>query len=222
MRGVDHIGTIGYEVTHYTIGNETDHTIGGSFAIGYDFSKQFNIPIRTELEYSIYSKAKAEKQYATGAFIPGEVLKDNQTYRIQTLLVNAYWDIKTNTKFTPYLSASLGMAFIKTGFGRSHYNTLDPNDPIWDRVYDEWEQPDAYNDYGKKTVTNFAWGLGVGVGYEINENWTLDLGYRFMNLGKVKTGTVSLIDDDGILNTCYTKTNHLYQHQFSFGVRYTF
>ncbi len=139
MRGVDHILTEEYngpQYYHYTIGNDTDHTIGGSFAIGYDFNK-FNIPIRTELEYSIYSKAKAEKQYATGEHIIGEVLKDNQTYKIQTLLVNAYWDIKTNIKFTPYLSASLGMAFIKTGFGRSHYNTLDPSDPIWDRVYDE-------------------------------------------------------------------------------------
>lgn len=222
MRGVDHVGTMGDSVDHYIIGNDTDHTIGGAFAIGYDFNKQFNVPIRTELEYSIYSKAKAEKQYATGAFIPGEILKDNQTYRIQTLLLNAYWDINTDTKFTPYLGVSLGMAFVKTGFGRSHHNILNPSDPVFNDPNVEWEEPDTYKDWGKKTVTNFAWGLSAGVGYDITDNWTIDLGYRFLNLGKVKTGISSLTNDDGVLNTGYTKTNHLYQHQFTLGVRYTF
>ncbi len=43
-----------------------------------------------------------------------------------------------------------------------------------------------------------------------------------MNLGKVKTETVSSVDNYGIFNSAYVKTDHLYQHQFSFGVRYTF
>lgn len=214
MRNVNHDslgeeGSYGWIFTNYHIGNDTDDAFGGSFAIGYDFNKQYDIPVRTELEYSLFSKVKAEKHYPLSQFIEGEMLTDDQTYKIQSLFLNLYWDIENSSRFTPYIGGGIGVGFIKTGFGRHHYN-IDLSSP-------GYEEEDRYRDLGKRTETNFIWNLGVGVGYEINDNWVVDLGYRFVNLGSVTTATYVTPD-----SFTTTKTDHLYQHQFSLGIRYTF
>ena len=182
------------------IGSKTDDTFGGSIAIGYDFDKKFGVPIRAELEYAGFSKAEAEKTYGDDDYTS----KMKQTFGIQTLFVNAYWDIDTGTQFTPYVGAGLGMAFIRTKFKDSGYEYADPDD--------SWSEST-----GSKNVTNFAWNVGAGLGYDITENWTMDVGYRFVGLGSVKTKTYR--DDDYEM---YGKTSNLYQHQVAVGIRYTF
>lgn len=180
--------------------SETDDTFGGSIAVGYDFDKKFGVPIRAELEYAGFSQAEAQKTYRDD-YLGTHKLK--QTYDIQTLFVNAYWDINTGTQFTPYLGAGLGMGFINT---KLRYNgDLDPyiDGPI---------------STGSKTITNFAWNIGAGIGYDITENWTLDAGYRFVGLGSVKTKTKTFDDELDV----YGKTSNLYQHQIAVGVRYSF
>lgn len=183
-------------------GSRTDDTFGGSIAIGYDFDKKFGVPIRAELEYAGFSKAETQKSYGDEDFTS----KMKQTFGIQTLFANAYWDINTGTKFTPYVGAGLGMAFINTKFKDSGYDNADPDD--------------SWNDStGSKNVTNFAWNVGAGLGYDFTENWTMDIGYRFVGLGSVKTKTYSSSEDDFAM---YGKTSNLYQHQIAVGVRYTF
>lgn len=188
------------EPTTYQVGNKTDNVFGGSLAVGYDFEKAFDTPLRVELEYSLFSRASAERRFAYGEFIDDEDLTREQTYRIQTLFFNAYWDFDTGTDFTPYIGAGLGMAFIKTEANSRGENPLEGS----------WNM-----DFGSKTVTNFAWNLGLGLGYDISDSWTLDVGYRFVGLGSAKTNTYPG-------DTIHMKTDDLYQHQFSFGVRYTF
>jgi opacity protein-like surface antigen len=181
------------------IGSKTDDAFGGSLAIGYDFDKRFGVPIRAELEYAGFSKVEAKRSYSVD---PTDSAKMKQTFGIQTLFVNAYWDINTGTQFTPYLGAGLGMAFINTKF-------TDKGD---DTIEGPWNEST-----GSKNVTNFAWNVGAGLGYDFTENWTLDVGYRFVGLGSVKTKSYS--DDDYKM---YGKTDNLYQHQFAVGIRYTF
>lgn len=179
------------------IGDKTDDTFGGALAIGYDFDKKFGVPIRAELEYAGFSEAEAKKTFHDG----GDSHRLKQKFNIQTLFVNAYWDIDTGTQFTPYVGAGLGMAFIRT---KLNYNGED--------AASTWGAST-----GSKNVTNFAWNVGLGLGYDISENWTLDAGYRFVGLGSAKTKTFS---ESGL--DIHGKTSDLYQHQFSLGVRYTF
>ena len=183
-------------------GSRTDDTFGASIAIGYDFEKKFDVPIRAELAYAGFSKAETQKTYGDDDYTS----KMKQTFGIQTLVVNAYWDINTGTRFTPYLGAGLSMAFIKTKCKDSGYEYADPDD--------------SWNDStGSRNVTNFAWNVGAGLGYDITESWTLDIGYRFVGLGPVKTKTYSSFEDDFAM---HGKTDNLYQHQFAVGARYTF
>jgi len=182
------------------VGNKTDDTFGGSIAIGYDFDKKFGVPVRAEIEYAAFSEAEAKRSFTTND--EHETLK--QKLNIQTLFLNAYWDINTGTQFTPYIGAGIGMGFIGTKGSERGYDVNDPDD--------SWG-----GSTGSKTVTNFAWNVGAGLGYDITDNWSLDVGYRFVGLGSVKTKSFRDGDDK-----IYGKTDNLYQHQFAVGVRYTF
>jgi opacity protein-like surface antigen len=193
----------------FNIGNKIDSAFGCSFAIGYDFEKKFDIPIRTEIEYSIQSNIDAERSFT---FLDSDGISmdtDNwkQTLGIQTLFVNAYWDINTETKFTPYLGAGLGLGIIKTKFSGSGWNKGN------------WSE----SNLGSNTETNFAWNAGAGLGYDVTDNWTIDGGYRFVGLGSVKTSTHT--DSSSSFSSyshIYSNVNNLFQHQLSLGVRYTF
>jgi opacity protein-like surface antigen len=39
------------------------------------------------------------------------------------------------------------------------------------------------------TINNFAWNVGVGVGFEISKGMILDVGYRYVDLGKLRLDT---------------------------------
>ena len=186
-------------------GNKSDNTFGGSIAIGYDFDKRFDVPIRTEIEYAFFSQAEIKHD---GFMDPGvEYGRVKHQYDIQTLFWNTYFDINTGTKFTPYIGAGIGLAFIDYRYD-VHYIALGSETA---------NQSPATS----KMNTNFAWNIGAGVGYDITDNWTIDAGYRFVSFGSVSTKTK--YDGDEKADWSYKgKTDNLYQHQFAVGVRYTF
>ncbi|ELM3723347.1 porin family protein [Edwardsiella piscicida] len=82
---------------------------------------------------------------------------------LQTLMVNGYYDIKTGTPFTPYVGAGIGYA-----------NVSLKNDMNGDNV--------------QSNSNNFAWSVGTGVIYNVNERLDLDLGYKYLDAGKASAG----------------------------------
>jgi opacity protein-like surface antigen len=193
LKGTEEAGT----PSSVGFGNHTDSAFGGSIAIGYDFEKQFSVPVRAEVEYAGFSQVEAKKRF----FADGDSITGKQTYNIHTIFANAYFDIDTSTLVTPYVGAGLGMAFVTSNFkGR------DDEDGEWVRIV------------GAKTKTNFAWNVGAGVGLDFTDNITLDVGYRFVGLGSAKTNTGHGEEH----YTIHGETDNLYQHQFSTGVRLTF
>lgn len=74
--------------------------------------------------------------------------------RAQALMFNAYYDFYTKTPFTPYISAGMGGARLKLGTEEQAIHQ-----------------------------TEFAWQLGFGVSYEINEHFAADFGYRYIDYG---------------------------------------
>lgn len=194
------------EPIHFSLGNKNDSTFGGSFAIGYDFEKKFSIPVRAEIEYAIFSNADAKKSFLVpdrnGTDIDTDIWKFK--FGVQTLFLNAYWDINTGTKFTPYVGAGFGMGIIKHKADVDGWNPGDRD--FSDHIF-------------SKTKSTFAWNLGAGLGYDINDNWTIDAGYRFVWLGSVKSNTTL---PDGSNEHRIEAKSKLYQHQISIGIRYTF
>ncbi|MBQ9271317.1 MAG: porin family protein [Alphaproteobacteria bacterium] len=104
--------------------------------------------------------------------------------RTQALMFNAYYDFNTKTSFTPYVGFGLGGARMKLSGG--------------DRAIHQ---------------TELAWQLGLGVAYEINEHFTADLGYRYIDYGD--------FSDYLIVGENKTKVEAK-ANEIMLGIRYTF
>ena len=76
----------------------------------------------------------------------------------QSLFLNAYYDIDTRTKFTPYVGGGIGYAKIEGSMSMPGMNISEDD-------------------------TNFAWQLGAGVAYAVNKNISVDFGYRYTGMG---------------------------------------
>ncbi len=70
------------------------------------------------------------------------------------------------------------------------------------------------------TRTELAWGAGAGVAYPITPNLSLDLAYKYLDLGEMQTGTTATaLGVSGAVNA--TKAD-LQAHTVTLGVRWTF
>ena len=149
---------------------------GGHYAAGVKARA-----IRAEIEWNHYQDAK-RKAYG-------------ERFRLQnhSLMLNAYYDLNTCTKWTPYIGAGMGIAMLK-------FTEKDMEDgwKVSDRAY------------------NFAWQVGAGVAYDLTKNVALDAGYRYINSG-------SAISRKETWNGGYDKyKTNAASHEIYFGARYTF
>lgn len=180
--------------------SEKDSSFGGAIAIGYDFNPNFKTPVRMEVEYAMRSESEGE--YSDAFYIDSDLYRDSGTMKfdIQSVFLNFFYDIETGTAFTPYVGGGLGVAIIDAeGELKLSENGV--------RIYD---------DSASDSVTNFAFNLALGVGYDVNEFFTLDLGYRYADFGNAETGDV------GVAPLEVKGEADLIAHEVLLGLRYTF
>ena len=167
-----------------------------SAAIGFDFSKVSKVNARAELEYTYKDKATFAPNISSAIFkgFPSFLVNELRT---QSLMLNGYYDFKNKSKFTPYLSAGVGVSRIENKvsinpefFGDSENITTDTNN-------------------------NFTWTAGAGIAYKVTENVALDLAYRYVDAGE--TDVSQSIGGIKLKNTA-----DLVSHDYSLGVRYNF
>ena len=87
-------------------------------------------------------------------------------------MLNAYYDFKNSTDFTPYLSAGLGYAYISqktSNIFKINVNSLTI--PLWSRSH---------------ATNNFAWSAGAGIKYSINQDFSFDLSYKYLDAGQAE------------------------------------
>lgn len=102
--------------------------------------------------------------------------------------VNAYYDIDTmGNGFRPYIGAGIGVARVSssitaaqtaTGFTSATTNTTNTTAPA---------NGDAAFTAVRKNGVNFAFNLAAGVIYDINDQFYINLGYKYLNLGKARS-----------------------------------
>ena len=100
-----------------------------------------------------------------------------------SVMANAYFDYLTCTPWTPYVGAGIGSAYLKADGGEE-----------------------------AKSVYNLAWQVMAGVAYDINSHWTVDAGYRYADLGRIRQNF-----GDGNVAKLTAR-----DHEIMLGVRYTF
>ena len=103
---------------------------------------------------------RLETEYNTGKTAHKKVVEGmaKANLRTESILVNAYWDINTCSRFTPYVSAGAGLAKLNL-----RVKTLGP--------------------VLKSNPSNFAWQVGAGVSYAATDSIDVDLGYRYVDTG---------------------------------------
>jgi opacity protein-like surface antigen len=134
--------------------------------------------------------------YATPMKYKGSVAAPGDTTaKIQpsTALVNGYLDLGTWYRMSPYIGAGAGTAYVRV----SDY--AGPTPPLsGDTAKNQW---------------NFAWAGMAGVAYAISHNLMMDVGYRYLNIGDVKTGS----DASGAMTF-----KNVAAHEVRVGLRWSF
>ena len=120
--------------------------------------------------------------------------------RSYTLMLNAYKDLGNFGGFTPYIGAGVGAAYHQLD---DVYFTGNPN--LTNRIKGD-------NDLA------FAWSLMAGVGYQISDRTTLDVGYRYIDMGKISS---QRSDSAGFVNPA-VHFDDLTAHEVKVGLRYNF
>lgn len=129
---------------------------------------------------------------------------------VLTGLVNVYADLGTWWGLTPYIGGGIG--FAQKDF-RNAYTQTTCTVPI---------TCDGSPVVGPRTavprpngsVTSLAWALTGGVAYEIGGGLSLDASYRYVNLGRAKTG----LDEYGY----GTRLKDIASNEVRVGLRYSF
>lgn len=119
-------------------------------------------------------------------------------------MANAYVDLGTWWCLTPYIGAGVGGANIKIhGFRDDGFNAIGIST--------------AYAADANKW--NFAWALHAGLTYKVTPSMSIDLGYRYIDLGDATTGATRAFDGSFVNGGPFT-FNHITSHDFKLGVRW--
>ena len=134
--------------------------------IGYKFTKI----LRTDLNFQ-YNKAKYKHTEVTD-----EIGVVKQTITTGSIFVNGYYDCNFYNNIIPYVSAGIGVSINNAG-------------RLTETISGE---PDQY--LNSKKTTNFIWNIGIGIQYYFKQNIVLDLEYRYINLGTLKTDDHDMLE----------------------------
>lgn len=169
---------------------------GSGLSAGHDFYVKFKVPVRVELEYSGMSKySDTERERYNG-----NDYKVKDSLDMTTLFVNAYWDWRNSSAFTPYAGFGLGMSTLS---GEIKYSV---NGTTVDTSL-------------KERSDNFAWNVGLGVGIRLTDVMTLDVGYRYVDPGKFKARDAARTAQESY---SLQRSRDLTVHQALLGLRFTF
>ena len=133
--------------------------------------------------------------------VPTEI-ENSISVRHNSYLANFFYDFDFGTKWTPYVGAGVG-------FGVYRQKATVEIDIDEDLLMAELGQiPPALLEFEREievandTLYRFEWQVSAGVAYNFNENWALDLGYRF--------------------NSSTVGGEFVYAHEVKLGARYSF
>ncbi|MDR1921921.1 MAG: outer membrane beta-barrel protein [Candidatus Adiutrix sp.] len=176
-------------------GEDKDKGYGVGLAVGCDFGSLYEMPLRLEAEYVYRGKASFGEEVVNPYGLGGQA-SHNFDVAAHSLMANAFLDLASDSAMTPYIGGGLGLAYLNTDYTVS--STVGTNGSA----------------LSSKTNWNFAWNLGGGLAWHMNEKVALDLGYRYVDLGTASTGDIRM--NDFLTNSSLDYT----VHEISLGLRF--
>jgi opacity protein-like surface antigen len=117
-------------------------------------------------------------------------------------LLNAYVDLGTWNGFTPFVGAGVGAS-------RNTIHSFQDVNTVTSGV--------AFADDASKW--NFAWALHAGLAYKVTKNFTVELAYRYVNLGDAQSGDIYTYNGINNINNPM-EFKHLTSHDVKLGLRF--
>ena len=220
MSGSVNIG----ELVGGTIGDGIVVNGGGDMAFDAAFAGEITAGVRIDnvrLEFEAAFRSASEDSYtlynddfnvvimpAQSAALPA-LIETSTSVRHDSYLFNMFYDFNFGTRWTPYVGAGIGFGRYQqeTSF---NYNADLTNlkDKIKDFASEQAESmPDSVTgsvtpDQASHDLYRFEWQVSAGVAYNFDEDWVLDLGYRF--------------------NSATVGGEFVYAHEVKLGARYMF
>jgi opacity protein-like surface antigen len=123
-------------------------------------------------------------------------------------LFNGYIDLGTWNCLTPYIGGGIGYASNRIT-GLTDQGVLSGS-----------LLGSTLGSASSGTKSGVAWALMAGLGYEVNKNLTLEIGYRYLNLGDAQSGRIQ----NAFLPESYAplKAKDLDSHDIKIGMRWNF
>lgn len=184
-RGADYLRTDSGSPVNYSF---TKKSVEDNFLYGAGVGYQVNNYLRTDLTFDYMAKSKFS---ANGPLINGV----NSSVRAYSLMANAYVDLGTYGRITPYLGAGIGGAHVKWEKLSSCGNCEIDGEGNW----------------------RFAYGLMAGASIDVTCNLKADVGYRFRQIG-----SGSMFGTSGSGLTSAGRDKGLTSHEIRVGGRYVF
>jgi opacity protein-like surface antigen len=189
---------------------ETDnYSVFVGAGLGYRFNNWFRVDGTFEYRGASQIGVSDYLTYSNGI---GTVQQTN-TYKgnlsSMVALFNGYVDLGTWNCLTPYIGAGIGYASNRiSGFTDQGI------------VFAGGPSSATLGTARNGTKSGVAWALMAGLGYEVNKNLTLEIGYRYLNLGEAQSGRIQ----NAFLAENYApmKAKELDSHDIKIGMRWNF
>jgi len=186
-----------------------DSSMFFGLGVGYKFTDWFRVDVTGEY------RGKANFHGSDSTTFTGGFGADHYTGSKSewVVLANAYVDLGTWWCITPYVGVGLGAARVNIiGFrddGFTYQAALPPFPQLNNSTY--------YADDASKF--NFAWALHAGITYKVTQSMSIDLGYRYLDMGNGTTGGGRTFDTLIVSSRPFT-FNHITSHDLKLGVRW--
>lgn len=183
---------------------EFDSGDGGlaAIGIGYVFSDKFRVEGRLGFRRGEFN----DTEFGNGERAGEEYILDGDI-ESTTLTVDGFYDIRTNSLFTPYIKAGLGISSndYSARLGGAGVAEFDPFDGSVDGFYDN---------YADQTSTDFSWNVGFGGSVVLSDRVTVFAEYQYISLGDAETDPDDFTDGFRIDNAT--------ANEVSIGIRASF
>ena len=152
------------------------NSAGIGVAVGYDFNQNHDVPIRLDLEY-FHRFDDTSSDNNAGA------TKSEADFGWQTVMANIYYDFHNSSKFTPFINAGMGIAYLSID-SKSHNS--------------------GHTSSESDSLTEFAWSGGAGVSYAITDSLAMDVSYRYIDVNVGGEDSGSLNSHEAIVGARFT------------------
>jgi opacity protein-like surface antigen len=177
--------------------------------VGYQLNNWFRFDVTGEYRANAHFHGQQVATFG-GIILPDDYHASKNEW---LFLANAYVDLGTWWCVTPFVGAGIG----------GSYNTITSFVDTGATMAGTGGVPILSTTYGAdKAKWNFAWALYAGLAYQVTPSFTVELAYRYVNLGGATTGATNSFDGVTVVNGTPFEFKDLTSQDVKLGVRWMF